>query len=61
MAALLLGRMLTRPDMGPALVEFLDWTNGALATTDGLKAPFIVPGTPACMLMRLHLFDPAVA
>ena len=44
MAALLLGRLLTRPDMGPALTEFVGWAEGALNSNDPMKAAFLVPG-----------------
>lgn len=44
MAALLLGRLLTRPDMGAALEDFLAWTEGALRTVDALSAPFLMAG-----------------
>lgn len=45
MAALLLGRLLTRPDQEPALAHFLQWACNALHT-EGLKAHFLVPGPP---------------
>lgn len=44
MAALLLGRLLTRPDMGAALEDFLSWTEVALRTVDALSAPFLMAG-----------------
>eukprot|EP00798_Chlamydomonas_sp_ICE-L_P020159 gene20159-26895_t len=45
MAALLLGRLLTRPDMGPALKEFLEWVPVALKEMgDDISAAFLVPG-----------------
>jgi hypothetical protein len=44
MAALLLGRLLTRPDMGAALEDFLVWCEQALRTVDDLSAPFLMPG-----------------
>lgn len=55
MAALLLGRLLTRPDMGPALSEFLTWSEAALKSTDTLKAPFLVPGVlqALCFVFKL--------
>lgn len=55
MGALLLGRLLTRPDMDPALHEFLTWSGEALATTDDLRAPFLVPGVlqALCFIFKL--------
>lgn len=45
MAAVVLGRLLTRPDMAPALAAFLDWGCAALAgTDDSQRASFLVPG-----------------
>jgi hypothetical protein len=44
MAALLLARLLTRPDMGPALEAFLDWQQGALADAPPAKMQFLLPG-----------------
>ena len=53
MAAVVLGRLLTRPDMAPALHDFLDWGCAALDTSssgsssDGggsQRASFLVPG-----------------
>jgi len=43
MAALLLGRLLTRPDMGPALSQFLEWQRGALAAA-GARQPARLEG-----------------
>ena len=43
MAALLLGRLLTRPDLEPALAHFLNWAGRALHT-EGPKAHFLIPG-----------------
>jgi hypothetical protein len=46
MAALLLGRLLVRPDQGPALREFLVWSRESLLSPqDTLAASFLVPGT----------------
>lgn len=50
MAALLLGRLLTRPDMRAALSEFLDWTEQALAAPETIHSPFLVPG----VLVHMH-------
>lgn len=44
MAALLLGRLLTRPDMKNALGDFLTWSGEALKIAQGVRAPFLVPG-----------------
>ena len=44
MGALLLGRMLTRPDMGAALECYIVWAEKALATVSQLSAPFLLPG-----------------
>jgi hypothetical protein len=44
MGALLLGRMLTRPDMGQALGAFIAWTEGALTSVSDIAAPFLLPG-----------------
>ncbi|KXZ49841.1 hypothetical protein GPECTOR_19g292 [Gonium pectorale] len=44
MSGVVLGRLLTRPDMGAAMAEFLDWVPGALAAVDPLRAPFLLPG-----------------
>ncbi|KAK9814241.1 hypothetical protein WJX72_002759 [[Myrmecia] bisecta] len=43
MAALLVGRLLTRPDMAPALRQFLAWAHTALHS-DGPEAVFVIPG-----------------
>ena len=43
MAALLLGKLLTRPDTQAALLEFLQWAVAALGKT-GREAVFLVPG-----------------
>ena len=44
MAALLLGRLLTRPDLEAALAEFMQWAADAL-TKQGRAAVFLLPGT----------------
>ena len=43
MAALLLGRLLTRPDLQPALDNFLQWSRTALHS-EGSQAHFLIPG-----------------
>ena len=43
MSALLLGRLLTRPDLQPALEAFLAWARTALHS-DSPQAHFLVPG-----------------
>jgi len=43
MAALLLGRLLTRPDLQPALDDFLQWSRTALHS-EGPQAHFLIPG-----------------
>ncbi|KAL6757954.1 armadillo-type protein [Haematococcus lacustris] len=55
MAALLLGRLLTRPDQGPALKDFLDWSAGALKSDNSLTTPFLVPGVlqALCNIFKL--------
>jgi hypothetical protein len=47
MAAVVLGRLLTRPDMAPALRSFLAWGCAALGSSDSQRASFLVPG--GCM------------
>lgn len=44
MAALLLARLLTRPDMPAALSDFISWQQQALAGATGPKAVFLLPG-----------------
>ncbi|KAF5833815.1 armadillo-type protein [Dunaliella salina] len=44
MAALILGRLLTRPDMATPLADFVAWSKEALSCTDSVQAPFLVPG-----------------
>ena len=43
LAAQLLGKLLPRPDMGPALDAFLTWA-AVKADTPGASAAFIIPG-----------------
>eukprot|EP00891_Asterochloris_glomerata_P000593 jgi/Astpho2/593/e_gw1.00013.148.1_t len=43
MAALLLGRLLTRPDQGAALRDFVQWAGGVLASSS-IQNVFILPG-----------------
>ncbi|KAL4422042.1 hypothetical protein ABPG77_004858 [Micractinium sp. CCAP 211/92] len=45
MAAVVVGRLLTRPDMAPALAAFLPWGCAALGSQDSQRASFLVPGT----------------
>lgn len=51
MAALLLGRLLTRPDLEPALAHFLIWAADALHS-EGPKAHFLVPGRFCSVVYR---------
>lgn len=44
MAALLLARLLTRPDMAAALTDFLQWQQQALAAAAGPSTVFLLPG-----------------
>jgi hypothetical protein len=44
MAALLLARLLTRPDMPAALSDFITWQQQALAAAAGPRAVFLLPG-----------------
>lgn len=44
MAALLLARLLTRPDMPAALADFISWQQQALAEAAGPQAVFLLPG-----------------
>jgi hypothetical protein len=44
MAALVLGRLLTRPDTEPALRQFLGWATATLASCPEDQAAFLVPG-----------------
>lgn len=49
-AGLLLSRLLTRPDMKPALISFIQWTQEALSTSmDGTANIFLVPGITEAM------------
>ena len=52
MAALLLGRLLTRPDMGGALSDFLAWSTAAVRDAAGLQhEPFLVCGESDTLLV----------
>jgi hypothetical protein len=44
MAALLLARLLTRPDMAAALADFLQWQQQAVAAAAGPATVFLLPG-----------------
>ncbi|GFR52318.1 hypothetical protein Agub_g14856, partial [Astrephomene gubernaculifera] len=55
MSAVVLGRLLTRPDMAPAMSEFLDWAPGALAGVDPLRAPFLLPGVMQALCCAFKL------
>jgi len=44
MAALLLARLLTRPDMTAALSDFVSWQQQALAGAQGPQTVFLLPG-----------------
>lgn len=44
MAALVAGRLLTRPDTGPALQEMVAWAAETLKCCPEELAPFLVPG-----------------
>ena len=44
MAALVAGRLLTRPDTGPALHELVAWAVDTLTSCPEELAPFLVPG-----------------
>ena len=45
MAAKLIGRLLSRPDTGAALLDFLKWCDSA-ACADERAATFLIPGEP---------------
>ncbi len=53
MAALVLGRLLTRPDTAPALRQVVDWAAATLASCPEEQAPFLVPGAFSLALMYL--------
>ncbi|KAG2492086.1 hypothetical protein HYH03_009582 [Edaphochlamys debaryana] len=55
MAAVVLGRLLTRPDMAGAFSEFLDWCPQALAAVDPLRAPFLLPGVMQALCRAFKL------
>jgi hypothetical protein len=48
MAALALAKLLTRPDMGAPLAEFIAWCRTAMATP-GVEGTFLVPGAAATL------------
>lgn len=49
-SGLLLSRLLTRPDMRPALKSFIEWAHEALSTSmDGTANIFLVPGIAEAM------------
>ena len=50
MAALLLGRLLTRPDQEAALHDFVQWAGGVLASSS-IQNVFILPGEVPQVLM----------
>ena len=54
MAALLLGRLLTRPDQGAALRDFVQWAGGVLASSS-VQNVFILPGEVTHCAGRLNL------
>ncbi|KAI8474637.1 MAG: armadillo-type protein [Monoraphidium minutum] len=55
MAALLLARLLTRPDMGPALQGFLAWQEAALAAAPPAKLQFLLPGVLQALALAFKL------
>ena len=57
MAALLLARLVTRPDMTLALEDFLSWQASALATTSGPSAVFVLPGILTTLALILKVGD----
>lgn len=55
MAAKLIGRLLTRPDTGGALLEFLEWCHATeLLSSDA--AIFLVPGKFTLLSVRYALY-----
>lgn len=56
MSAVVLGRLLTRPDMSAAMKEFLEWCPAALTKVDALRHPFLLPGRwgfwGVCVILR---------
>ena len=54
MAALVLGRLLTRPDTAPALRQFVDWAAATLASCPEEQAAFLVPGALSPELPQLR-------
>ncbi|GBF90082.1 tubulin-folding cofactor D [Raphidocelis subcapitata] len=55
MAALLLARLLTRPDMRPALLRFLDWQEAALAAAAPRTLQFLLPGVLQTLALSFKL------
>eukprot|EP00955_Chlamydomonas_euryale_P108155 365823-Chlamydomonas_euryale.AAC.16 len=56
MSALLLGRLLTRPDMRAALEDFVAWAEGALRDADGtLRGTFLTPGVLQALCFAFKL------
>ena len=55
MAALLLARLLTRPDMAPALAAFLSWQAGALAAAPPARLQFLLPGVLQALALAFKL------
>ena len=52
MAALMLGRLLSRPDMAQPLSDFISWADEAVQHADPVQAPFLIPGV--CNLLVLQ-------
>ncbi|GLI66673.1 hypothetical protein VaNZ11_010603, partial [Volvox africanus] len=55
MSAVVLGRLLTRPDMAAAMSEFLEWCPRALAEVDCLRQPFLLPGITQALCCAFKL------
>jgi hypothetical protein len=55
MAGLLLARLLTRPDMGLALVDFLEWQRGALVSSPPSQRVFLLPGVLHCLALLFKI------
>lgn len=55
MAAPLLARLLTRPDMTAGLADFITWQQQALAHATGPKAVFLLPGVLQTLAQVLKL------
>lgn len=58
MAALLLGRLLPRPDMQQALAGFVAWAHEAVAGGRGPEAAFVLPGLRAVRCTCLSDIEP---